>query len=187
MSRAEDAVFCGRVFIFVFQCFPLGDHSSVNRRGDYNRENDTSFDQLPPKGQNADQDALMTDAPDSTVSAPPKEPDVGDPPSQDMDELYVTFWSLQKPFADPPSVWEPAALESFKRGFETILEKFKAMKHVLPTTKSDEKRGMKRKSENTVVDEFSNNFNPKYLTSRELFGLEVGIQTNTISVADITS
>jgi THO complex subunit 1 len=117
----------------------------------------------------------MTDAPDGTDSAHSKETNVGDA-AQDMDQLYATFWSLQQPFANPPSVWDPVVLESFKRGFEITLEKFKQIKHVLTTTKSEAKRGTKRKSENT---EISNSFNPKYLTSRELFGLEVGIQAST--------
>jgi THO complex subunit 1 len=30
LSRALDPAFCGRVFIFMFQSFPLGDKSSVN-------------------------------------------------------------------------------------------------------------------------------------------------------------
>ncbi|KAI9828185.1 MAG: hypothetical protein M1826_006113 [Phylliscum demangeonii] len=49
LSRAENAVFCGRVFIFLFQSFPLGDKSSVNLRGEYHTENRTRFEKLPPK------------------------------------------------------------------------------------------------------------------------------------------
>src|SRR6201999_3878461 len=64
LSRAEDAVFCGRVFIFVFQCFPLGDRSSVNRHGDYNNENITVFDEVPSKEQEEQivGDIVMEDA-----------------------------------------------------------------------------------------------------------------------------
>jgi THO complex subunit 1 len=47
LSRAEDTAFCGRVFIFMFQSFPLGDRSSVNLRGEYHTENVTTFDVLP--------------------------------------------------------------------------------------------------------------------------------------------
>ncbi|KAL6359505.1 hypothetical protein LRP88_06926 [Fusarium phalaenopsidis] len=42
LSRAEDTAFCGRVFIFMFQSFPLGDKSSVNLRGEYHVENVTT-------------------------------------------------------------------------------------------------------------------------------------------------
>ena len=48
LSRAEDAVFCGRVFFFLFQTFPLGDKSSVNLRGEYHTENVTVFEKEPP-------------------------------------------------------------------------------------------------------------------------------------------
>src|ERR1041384_6399587 len=44
LSRAEDTAFCGRVFIFMFQSFPLGDKSSVNLRGEYHVENATTYE-----------------------------------------------------------------------------------------------------------------------------------------------
>src|SRR5271155_5726723 len=53
LSRAEDIVFCGRVFIFLFQSFPLGDKSSVNLRGEYHVENVTTFDHLSQKSEDA--------------------------------------------------------------------------------------------------------------------------------------
>ncbi|GJC86800.1 THO complex subunit 1 [Colletotrichum liriopes] len=49
LSRAEDTAFCGRVFIFMFQSFPLGDKSSVNLRGEYHVENVTVFDDIGAK------------------------------------------------------------------------------------------------------------------------------------------
>ena len=33
LSRAEDTAFCGRVFIFMFQSFPLGDKSDMDTSG----------------------------------------------------------------------------------------------------------------------------------------------------------
>src|SRR5579859_6719550 len=53
LSRAEDIVFCGRVFIFLFQSFPLGDKSSVNLRGEYHVENVTIFDAEHKKSEGA--------------------------------------------------------------------------------------------------------------------------------------
>ncbi len=38
-------MFCGRVFLFLFQSFPLGDKSSVNLRGEFHVENVTSFEE----------------------------------------------------------------------------------------------------------------------------------------------
>ncbi|KAK4926238.1 hypothetical protein LTR66_016360, partial [Elasticomyces elasticus] len=48
LSRAEDAAFCGRVFIFMFLGFPLHDKSSVNLRGDFHTENVTTYDEIAP-------------------------------------------------------------------------------------------------------------------------------------------
>jgi THO complex subunit 1 len=191
LSRAEDAVFCGRVFIFVFQCFPLGDRSSVNRHGDYNSESVTTFDELPPKesSQATGEDTVMADAEPSSETKPnarestEHNEDTTTSAIKDIDELYPVFWGLQKSFAYPPSVWDPALLENFKKGFEATLEKFKEMRNVLSNTNSEQRRGTKRKTEELEIDEFSNSFNPKYLTSRELFELEVRIQCHTITTS----
>ncbi|KAL8962039.1 MAG: hypothetical protein Q9193_001496 [Seirophora villosa] len=59
LSRAEDTVFCGRVFIFMFQSFPLGDRSSVNLRGEYHTENVTVFDKAPPPKEVAESEGAM--------------------------------------------------------------------------------------------------------------------------------
>src|ERR1700742_3142109 len=56
LSRAEDTSFCGRVFIFMFQSFPLGDRSSVNLRGEYHVENLTTYETEP-----ADTDMEVTE------------------------------------------------------------------------------------------------------------------------------
>jgi THO complex subunit 1 len=191
LSRAEDAVFCGRVFIFVFQCFPLGDRSSVNRHGDYNSENVTTFDELPPKEQlqSTGEDTVMTDVVSSneTKQNAGETNEISEQAStsiiKDMDELYPVFWGLQKSFAYPPSVWDTTILDSFKKAFESTIEKFKEMRNVLSTTNSEQRRGTKRKSEELEMEEFSNSFNPKYLTSRELFELEVRVWAPVFRVA----
>ena len=43
LSRAEDATFCGRVFFFLFQTFPLGDKSSANAKAEFHTDNTTKF------------------------------------------------------------------------------------------------------------------------------------------------
>lgn len=163
LSRAEDSVFCGRVFIYVFQTFPLHDRSSVNRQGDYNSENVTTFDDLPAKDDH-DQDVSMTS--DSADGANGAKSDAGPKP----DELYAVFWGLQKSFAYPPRVFDPAALEDFKKGFEATLAKFKDMPKVMAESV---RLDAKRKADFGDQEELANSFNPKYLTSRELFELEV--------------
>ena len=67
LSRAEDTVFCGRVFIFLFQSFPLGDRSSVNLRGEYHVENITVFEDLPPKADSKTEDGMEVDQAEGKV------------------------------------------------------------------------------------------------------------------------
>jgi THO complex subunit 1 len=166
LSKAEDAVFCGRVFIFVFQCFPLGDRSAVNRHGTYNDENITVFDNIESNQQeDPNGDTVMED---STTEKTANNTD-----AKDMDQLYATFWGLQKSFAFPPSVFDPGYLESFKKAFQATLEKFKNMKSVLSTTDFEERQNNKRKADDTAFEDNYKNLNPKYLTSRELFELEL--------------
>jgi THO complex subunit 1 len=176
LSRAEDAVFCGRVFIYVFQTFPLHDRSSVNRQGDYNSENVTTFDVILEKdGKGQDHDVSMTDDSNelngANAASRPAEDD-GPKPSIPItgDELYSVFWGLQKSFAYPPRVFDADALEKFKKGFEATLAKFKEMPKVMAESI---RRDVKRKVDFADQEDFANSYNPKYLTSRELFELEV--------------
>lgn len=196
LSRAEDAVFCGRVFIYVFQSFPLGDKSSVNRHGDYNVDNVTTFDEAPSQEleDSAQKDVTMTDADTTTEptnSLEEKDGEISDPnkpKSLETDQMYPTFWGLQKSFAYPPHVFDPKLLEEFKKGFEATLAKFNSVPKVMSAPVADNTRGSKRKSSEEEQEDFendeslkrqaseddiANNFNPKYLTSRELFELEL--------------
>jgi THO complex subunit 1 len=110
----------------------------------------------------------------SNSASNPGEPEgTSKPKSMTADELYPTFWSLQKSFAYPPRVCEQSVLEDFKKGFESTLAKFKDVPKVIQGTSGDSPRGTKRKSDEMEHDEFASSFNPKYLTSRELFQLEV--------------
>src|SRR5699024_9870642 len=105
LSRAEDTAFCGRVFIFMFESFPLGDMSSVNLRGDYHVENVTTYDQPPPKGEETAAEAMEVDSEAAAkeaeqkgsslkaVTFDPKKLPGGQP--LDTDEFYPVFWSLQ--------------------------------------------------------------------------------------------
>lgn len=217
LSRAEDTVFCGRVFIFLFQSFPLGDRSSVNLRGEYHVENVTVFEDLPLKaelkledGMDVDQkedrseneqDAAETEAaavaePTELASENPANSskavifDAQDEKPQekpaDMDTLYPVFWSLQENFSTPTRLFDDANLEIFQRGLSSTLVKFKEVQQDLQargTSKlpDDGKRGVKRKR-NGQEDELSSSFNPKYLTSRDLFDLEVILRVLSLHV-----
>ena len=99
----------------------------------------------------------------------------------DMDTLYPLFWSLQDSFSTPTKLFDASHFQTFKGGLETTMHKFRAVHqelHDRGSTKllDESKRGLKRKR-NPSEDETSSSFNPKYLTSRDLFDLEVGCKT----------
>lgn len=194
LSRAEDTAFCGRVFIFMFQSFPLGDRSSVNLRGEYHTENITSFDIISAKESDSEKMEL-----DPEVK--PALPDVKSntngvvnggksgeenngkgvtfsktEPPMSPDALYPIFWSLQESFNQPKKLFDATKFAEFKTGLEATLVMFKSvpMENALRPVKASEdgKRGIKRKR-SQGDDDLANAFNPKYLTSRDLFELEV--------------
>lgn len=95
----------------------------------------------------------------------------------DLDSLYPLFWALQDSFSNPTNLFDSSKFQTFKLGLESTLHKFKDVHNDLEargvTRASDEaKRGTKRKRGGST-DELSGSFNPKYLTSRDLFELEV--------------
>ncbi|DAA72857.1 TPA_exp: Uncharacterized protein A8136_5387 [Trichophyton benhamiae CBS 112371] len=200
LSRAEDTVFCGRVFIFLFQSFPLGDKSSVNLRGEYHTENVTTFDAQPKTQAESDEvmdidiqedetlvsNAKSTEQEPTTAQTPLESTNEATPqrgnasgiqPELELDTLYAAFWSLQESFSKPTRLFDTAHFASLKSGLEATLSSFRKVSsklEVRSTTKgSDElRRGTKRKRGEGGAD-LPNSFNPKYLTSRDLFELEI--------------
>ena len=182
LSRADDTAFCGRVFIFLFQSFPLGDKSSVNLRGEFHTENVTTFDQneksvidmdidpVPKKEVTQEIERKAVGASESStkgVSFSRKD----EPMS--LDELYPVFWSLQKYFSQPKKLFEPESLSTFKTGLEATIARFKAFpltKQSLEDKDGSQLNSLKRKR-GAKSDAAS--FNPRYLTRRDLFDLEV--------------
>jgi THO complex subunit 1 len=182
LSRAEDAVFCGRVYIFLFQSFPLGDKSSVNLRGDFHVENVTTFEEYlkssEPEGEPMEtddpsqHDDKETQSEEGSAKPVKTEPVVGKNETMSIDELYPVFWSLQHAFSNPPRLFEEANFKEFQKGLEATLAKFKEVPKVIQASDSEGKRGVRRKSGDDH-HELANTFNPKYLTSRDLFKLEL--------------
>ncbi|KAK7923253.1 hypothetical protein PG985_007324 [Apiospora marii] len=189
LSRAEDIAFCGRVFIFLFQGSPLGDKSGVNLRGEYHTENVTTYEKIPPKAEGA------TDKMDVDSTAEPTKDDrdgKGNGPKAvsfdsrnrpssekekplDMDALYPIFWSLQEYFSQPTKLFDAqnftkfkSALEATIIAFESVTQGQKGLKATDDTKDASKKR---KRIEATSID--NSNFNPKYLTSRDLFELEI--------------
>jgi len=199
LSRAEDAIFCGRVFFFLFQTFPLGDRSSVNLRGEFHVENTTRFEVPVPAdqdGEKMDEDHEPAKTEDQTQTVemgtpqPPTKPGgkalpktikkrARDEELLSNSELYPIFWRLQQDFSDPTRLFASEHFETFKKGLARTLTKFR--KHpVVKQSKAaeDGKRGVKRKlgedgSNAQATDHFVDDYNPKYLTSRDLFDLEL--------------
>ncbi|KAL8681411.1 MAG: hypothetical protein Q9186_002486 [Xanthomendoza sp. 1 TL-2023] len=215
LSRAEDTVFCGRVFIFMFQSFPLGDRSSVNLRGEYHVENVTVFEKNPLKhvapvegsvgAMDVDQapnnveealtasknlpaadnikDGSVTPQPADNVAKIVKfdtQDDNPPEPEPDTESLYPIFWSLQDVFSQPTRLFETPTFESFQSGLDLTLRKFKAVQQHQQsrgTSKplSEAHRHLNRKRTYTESDhqDLASSFNPRYLTSRDLFSLEI--------------
>ncbi|CAK7267726.1 hypothetical protein SEPCBS57363_002737 [Sporothrix epigloea] len=194
LSRADDTPFCGRVFIFLFQVFPLGDKSSVNLRGEYHVENVTTYDEAPVKSAGEEETAVaekmeVDDAPDKGESAEKPSGKKERQPAIDFAALYPVFWSLQASFSQPKKLFESAQFGQFKTGMEASLAAFRQISSQDDARKSrqldESRRGAKRKrdKEDTDIrerkterqDELADTYNPKYLTSRDLFELEVSI------------
>ena len=202
LSRAEDAIFCGRVFFFLFQTFPLGDKSSVNLRGEFHVENTTKFElpesQPEQSGEKMAVDAepvkAETGASKASTPQPPAKPGskvvpIKAPPPKKVEEvvlsdsdLYPIFWRLQRDFSDPTRLFAAENFEAFKKGLANTITKFKKTPTVVQTQASEDgKRGTKRKLGEDGMngmnadnnDHFVDNYNPKYLTSRDLFDLEL--------------
>ncbi|KAJ5824303.1 THO complex subunit THOC1 [Penicillium robsamsonii] len=198
LSRAEDTVFCGRVFIYLFQSFPLGDKSSVNLRGEFHSENVTTFDEIANEStEKQEQDTTMTEGaepaapggaeagqaeiPSQQTSKVPKVVvSTGDGKKSDdvdLNALYPLFWSLQAYFSAPSKMFDAERFTSFKTGMEATLAAFKNINTEMENESSaraseDARKSNKRKR---IADgtEVATSFNPKYLTSRDLFDLEI--------------
>lgn len=196
LSRADDTPFCGRVFIFLFQVFPLGDKSSVNLRGEYHVENVTTYDEAPVKVTGEDETETAVAEKMDVDDAPEKGEGVEKPsakeikqPAIDFAALYPVFWSLQASFSQPKKLFESAHFGQFKTGMEASLAAFRQISSQDDARRSrqldESRRGAKRKrdKEDTDIrerkterqDELADTYNPKYLTSRDLFELEVSV------------
>lgn len=195
----------------MFQSFPLGDKSSVNLRGEFHVENVTSFDALPPNP--VDTEKMEVDSDSNAKTPPASRPPLNGRTSsargtednngsgKDVtsskrelsmkpDELYPIFWSLQQSFSQPKKLFNTENFAQFKKGLEATIATFKSVQHETtgrPAARAvdDNKRGTKRKR-SQGDDDLANSFNPKYLTSRDLFELEVYISQSRRYIVKLT-
>lgn len=149
-------------------------------RGEYHVENVTAYDQTPPADtqDSAEKMYIDTDAKSQTKAVSFNGEKDGSQDSVTKPEaLYSTFWTLQESFSQPKRLLEAANLSSFKAGLEATLKTFRAVHQEQGTRPAKSSNpvdgGAKRKREHDDDLEGANTFNPKYLTSRDLFELEV--------------
>jgi THO complex subunit 1 len=181
LSRAEDNVFCGRVFIFVFQCVSFGDRSSVNLQGAYHVENVTNYETETTADDaskmDVDSSADARKESEGSKSSTNGDGKKGSPPLS-SEALYPLFWPLQASFSQPLTLFEPSVMKTFKNSVEETVKKFETIPPTegprSQTTQEESNPGRKRKRGDgeDELDEVET-FNPKYLTSKDLFDLEV--------------
>ncbi|KAG6039979.1 hypothetical protein E4U41_001771 [Claviceps citrina] len=179
LSRAEDTAFCGRVFIFLFQSFPLGDRSSVNLRGEYHVENVTAYEKSTEEDRLQTESRMDVDAPADAprpAAVDAKETGTKEPQKPyDAESLYPLFWSLQESFSQPLKLFDSAHFTKFKSSLDATMKAFQAIHQSEASSRSLEssRRSLKRKREDGEPEAATETFNPKYLTSRDLFELEI--------------
>ncbi|KAK7952542.1 uncharacterized protein PG986_008270 [Apiospora aurea] len=189
LSRAEDIGFCGRVFIFLFQGSPLGDKSGVNLRGEFHTENVTTYEKIPAKAEGV---ADKMDVDSSAESSKDDKDGKGTGPKAvtfdsrnrissekekplDMDTLYPIFWSLQEYFSQPTKLFDTQNFTKFKSALEATIVAFESVTQGQKGSKAtDDTKDASKKRKRIEANSIDNsNFNPKYLTSRDLFELEI--------------
>lgn len=109
------------------------------------------------------------------VKALPKTQEDEDPLA--TNKLYPVFWSLQESFSMPTRLFDSQHFKAFKEGLDLTIRKFQSVHQELQARGpsrhiEDSKRTLKRKRDDSE-DGILNSFNPRYLTSRDLFELEV--------------
>jgi THO complex subunit 1 len=153
-------------------------------RGNFHVENVTTFEDFLKTSVAGDDDVQVAlDGSEEVKEDSKPEVSVAKPGEADretrgttstlaVDDLYPIFWSLQHSFSNPPRLFEAENFKQFQKGLEATLAKFKEVPQVIQSGDSEQKKGGKPHSDDDY-DEFASTFNPKYLTSRDLFKLEV--------------
>lgn len=107
--------------------------------------------------------------------------------ANDLNKLYPMFWGLQAYFSAPTRIFDPQHFTTFRTGLEATLSAFKSVNTDLESSgtgkTSEELRKSSKRKRTADGQEIASSFNPKYLTSRDLFDLEVGSLSGFLSVA----
>lgn len=163
----------------------------MNLRGEFHTDNVTTYDDIQKKPAESDEeDTLMTEGNEESPKteaegSQPQTPKVvvsgarGQTTADQVDlgELYPLFWGLQAYFSAPTKTFEAERFASFKTALEATLTAFKNINTELESKSTSRQNEEDRKSHKRrrIADEreVGTSFNPKYLTSRDLFDLEV--------------
>lgn len=109
------------------------------------------------------------------VNEPQKKRESEDP--LETNKLYPVFWSLQESFSMPTRLFDSQHFKVFKEGLDLTIRKFQSVQQELqargPSRNLDDTKRITKRKRGGLEDEMLNSFNPRYLTSRDLFELEV--------------
>ena len=150
----------------------------MNLQGEYHVENVTKYESDADDGAKMDVDSVPpTQENGSKGTTNDNGKDQNEPLSSDT--LYSLFWPLQDSFSQPLTLFDSSNMKKFKNSVEQTLLKFKQFEKEKPrpqVTQEEPSQGLKRKrgEEEDGAEEVLETFNPKYLTSKDLFDLEVG-------------
>ncbi|KAJ1526498.1 hypothetical protein HK096_011400, partial [Nowakowskiella sp. JEL0078] len=100
LSKTKHTETCGRILTFLTMVFPLTERSGVNLNGEYNVENVTNYDTLIASNDNT---------------------------TDNYDDFYLVFWSLQQFFLNPKLLFLPANFEKFKKGVKATITHFEKL------------------------------------------------------------
>ncbi|KAI8814283.1 THO complex, subunit THOC1 [Cladochytrium replicatum] len=169
LSKTKDTATSGQILIFLANVFPLSERSGVNLRGDFNVDNVTFFDTVD------DTDPMDVDGAEASAA-------------REEGSFYQKLWSLQPLFSNPPSIAPPTNFEQFKEAVVSVVTRFESLEveRLESMVKSKSAVDSKRKPPATpakavtlrrhvgkTTKKYNQYFFPKYLTSRNLFKLEL--------------
>ena len=183
----------------------------MNLRGEYHVENVTIFEDLLAKVEAHQDGAMDIDKHEDGVletNDPTSKTENGDNvdhavvadrttkltqeevqgKTSDLDTLYPIFWSLQESFSMPTRLFDTNHFQMFKKGLDTTIRKFQSVHQELQargtSRQLDESKRPTKRKRNSLDEEVSNSINPRYLTSRDLFDLEVSKYLLVLSLID---
>ncbi|THV06472.1 UDP-glucose 4-epimerase [Dendrothele bispora CBS 962.96] len=180
-------LFCGRILTFLSGVFPLGERSGVNLRGEYgpawegpgiSRDSVEEVKREEKEGKDEVKedagDKMQVDEKESAKATPSKT-------SEQKEDFYNTFWSLQLPFSKPSVFVQPNYFSDFQEAVGKVLPVIKeatVKERAMMGSKAVVGSGStsKRKRDAAEGEEESNTteyFFAKYLTSPDLLDLEI--------------